>query len=43
MQVVPALDPLEDRYPGLGLRLEPTPMEQFLLEGSEELSAMALS
>ena len=36
MQVVPALDPLEDRCPGLGLRLEPTPIEQFLLEESEE-------
>ena len=36
MQVVPALDPLEDRCPGLGLRLEPTPVEEFLLEGSEE-------
>ena len=36
MQVVPALDPRKDRCPDLGLRLEPTPIEQLLLEGSEE-------
>ena len=35
IQVVPAIDPLEYRYPGLGLRPERTPIEQFLLEVSE--------
>lgn len=36
MQVVPAFDPLEYGDAGFGLRLEPTPIEQLLLEGREE-------
>jgi hypothetical protein len=36
MQVIPTLDPLEDRDPGFGLRLELTPVEQLPLEGREE-------
>lgn len=43
VRVVPALDVAEDGQPALGLSPEPAPVEQFALEGGEELSAIALS
>jgi hypothetical protein len=35
-RVVPALDEVEDRHPGLGLGGEATPIQELALEGGEE-------
>jgi len=36
MRVVPAFEQLEHRHIGLGLSLEPTPIEDFPLQGGKE-------
>ena len=36
VRIVPALQPLEDRHPRLGLAAESSPVEHFALEGGEE-------
>src|SRR5678815_4224107 len=36
MRVVPALEPFEDRHPGLGMGLEATTVQHFALERGEE-------
>ena len=43
VQIVEALDKLEDCHLRLGVGLEATALEKFALEGRKELSAIALS
>lgn len=38
-RIVPAFDELEDRHAGLGLALEPAPIEQFAFQGIVDRAA----
>ena len=42
MGVVPGFDELEDGHSGLGLGLEPSPIEQFTFQGSKEAPAQGI-